>query len=163
MLLQIINYIKAVVVRASLGNNKNHEYEWLESEKHCLLGVYLLEGTGLWGWRAGFQQAAGKIWRRTVLAKTCPGIGRILVSEDRQWEGLARRQVRARSTEQRRGGDHMIIHLGGEGGQLWLQGPQPLEGRTCTPREEPLGFTQKSREQVSILDLKWRAWTSKSF
>ena len=51
-----------------------------------------------------------KIWKR-VLAKKCPGIGRILVSKDRQCEMLAGRQVRARSTEQQRGGDHMSIHL----------------------------------------------------
>ena len=37
--------------------------------------------------------ATGKIWK-TVLAKKCPGIGRSLVSEDRQCEVLARRQVR---------------------------------------------------------------------
>ena len=53
-------------------------------------------------WRAGFEEATGQIWRRTILAKTCPGIGRISVNKDRQGEGLARMQVRARSIEQQR-------------------------------------------------------------
>ena len=121
--------------------------------------MYLPEGTGLWVWMAGFQQTAGKIWRRTVLVKTCPGISTILVSEGRKWETLAGMQIRARNTEQWRGGGYMRIHLWREGGQLWLQRPQELERWTCTSREDPLLFTQNTQVRVSILDLRRCALT----
>ena len=66
-----------------IGNEKTKMNTSDESLNKPAFWNVSTERTWLIVWTAGFQQTAGKIWR-TVLVKTCPGIGRVLVSEGRK-------------------------------------------------------------------------------